>query len=143
MGHVHKRVGRCVLVHPLLRHPAIYGCPQARVSGRLAASNVRATADAKRVKGRGQDQVTVSCGGRLAKHRISVLCTVFSLLNTFQQRVISSSEIIFEFEPRSVNHSSTATAGAGIRLSKPCDGICEFRPEASTFQALLLEIAFE
>src|SRR5438552_17217728 len=29
---------------------------------------------------------------------ISVLCTVFSFLNTFQKRVISSSEIIFELK---------------------------------------------
>jgi len=67
--------------------------------------------------------------------------SVFPSLNTFQQRVISSSEIIFKFEPRSVKHSCTATARVGVGLSKSRDGICEFRPEASAFHTLLLEIA--
>ena len=46
-------------------------------------------------------------------------CTVFSLLNTFQQRVVSSSEIIFEFEPRSMKHGCAAAARVELKLSKP------------------------
>ena len=74
---------------------------------------------------------------RFQRTFISVFCTVFSLLNTFQQRVLSSSEIIFEFEPRSVKHSRAATARVGVGFSKLRDGLCEFRPEASTFQAFM------
>jgi len=74
---------------------------------------------------------------------ITLLCAVFSLLHTFQQRVISSSEIIFGFEPRPVKHSRSAAACVGVRLSKPLDGIGKLCTEASTFEALLLEITFQ
>ena len=61
-------------------------------------------------------QLVDSCGEfRFQRTFIRVLCAVFALLNTFQQRVISSSEIFFGFEPRSVKHSRKATARIGSR----------------------------
>jgi hypothetical protein len=45
-----------------------------------------------------------------------------------------------------VKHSCSATARVGVSLSKvskSLNGICEFHPEASTFQALPLEIPFQ
>ena len=63
-------------------------------------------------------QLVNSCGEfPFQRTFINVLCAVFSLLNAFQQRVISSSEIIFEFELRSVKHSHTATARVGVGFS--------------------------
>jgi hypothetical protein len=128
----------------LFEHVDIRYCRNANGSGRLRipppADAVMCSLDAgiliahQLVDSRGEF--------RFQRTFITVFCTVFSLLNTTQQRVISCSEIIFEFEPRSVKHSRTAPARVGVRLSKPPDDICEFHSEARTFQALLLEILF-